>query len=660
VAGGKRFEFRTDIEGLRGVAVALVVLFHIGLTSVQGGYIGVDVFFVISGFLISRLLYDEARDRTSIRLAAFWARRVRRLVPALLVVVAATLMAGVVVYSPLAWKDLGRQATASVLYVSNIYFAQNGSAYFESATSPYLHTWSLGVEEQFYLAWPLLFLAVTRLGRRSPQHLARNLAVSLVAVSAVSFAVCVLLTDRGTPWAFYSAPTRAWEFGLGALAGIFIHRLRPRSTPTWSTLGWIGVALVVGSALRFGPHTLFPGPAALVPVLGSVLVIAAPSGAPWAATRCLSLGPVRYVGRVSYSFYLWHWPVIVLADARWGLGVRGKAVAALVAFVLAIASFHLVEDRVRFAAVVARPARAFAAGALVSLAVLGLAAGISWRASRELEDPYLAKLANARSARSTTGSANCTPVELPSGRTPCMYGDPESELTFVLVGDSHAAQWSPAVESVASDMDARLVVRSRGGCPAPDLFIAPLTGAQRASSACLAFRKQTRALIDELDPDLVVLANTRYNDRMLRTRTGGLLHDDDAARASIAATAQYAGTLTESGTVVAVIQDNPSVRVDPIECLAKRRSIESCSPRSSDVLPPLRAHTTAEADALRAVGVTAILDSGDLVCDDDRCWVERDGTIVYADSNHLSRAFVEQQEPLLQSFLTEALGTATT
>ena len=656
MAANERMGFRTDIEGLRGVAVLLVILFHVGLSSFTGGYIGVDVFFVISGFLISGLLLRELRTTDRVGLAAFWARRLRRLVPALVVAVAATLLAGLVVYSPLGWKDLGRDATAAVLYVSNIVFAQDGAAYFQSGTSPLLHTWSLGVEEQFYLAWPLLFLGVALVAGRARRASTGALTGALVLVALASFGLAVVLTDRGTPWAFYGAPTRAWEFAIGGLLAVHYDRIRALRAPLWSVAGWLGLAMIVVAGVRFDAFTAFPGPAAALPVLGAALVLAPPrTDLWWAPGRTLSFPPLRYVGRVSYSWYLWHWPAIVLADAQWGpLDAAGKSVAALVSFGCAAVSYRFVEQPVRTAPLVARPRRAYLGAAAVSGAVVVMALGVSWQAERELDDPFLAMLASARGGRTTAASANCGRVELAPGVRQCVHGDAQSERTFVLVGDSHAAQWSAAVEAVAADLDARLLIRSFGGCPSMDVFIAK-TGGRTASSTCLAFRRQTRALIDAVAPDLVIVANTRYSDRTLRSAGGGLLDPDDADDVTAAALTRYARELTGDGITVAVIQDNPSMKVDPIECLAKERSADECSPAASDVLPALERHLRLEQQAMQSGGVRAFFDTSELMCDDDRCWVQRDGTLVFSDPNHLFRTFVLEQVPRLREFLRGAL-----
>ncbi len=309
--------FRSDIEGLRAVGILLIVGYHAGLPGFSGGFIGVDVFFVVSGYLITRRLLADSVDSGSVAFGTFWARRIRRLVPGLGLMVVATLIASFLIVAPADMLEITKDATASALYVSNILFAQNAQNYFgaDPNMSPFLHTWSLGVEEQFYLLWPFVVFAILLVTRRRP-HIHRRVAVAVLAAIVLgSFALNLRLTGEGSTWAFFSLPTRAWEFAAGGILGLVT--IRKSISPVMASIGGLaGFGLIIGATELFSPYTTYPGANALVPVSATLLLILVGSNADSYAhapfSRALSTRPMQWVGRLSYSWYLWHWPFIVL------------------------------------------------------------------------------------------------------------------------------------------------------------------------------------------------------------------------------------------------------------------------------------------------------------------------------------------------------------
>ncbi len=363
-------EFRPDVEGLRAIAVLLVVLFHAGITRMAGGFIGVDVFFVLSGFLITRLLLRELHRTGSLSLRSFWARRARRLLPASVLVVVATLLAAHWMLPPLSQQTLGHDAIAVGLFVVNWRFAVQLGDYFGAQLgaanpSPLLHFWSLAVEEQFYLVWPPLMLLVSR----KPRHYRRLLSLVVVAIIVASVATSVIMTRSNPTWAFYLLPARMGELLAGAGVALAAPFIRTADATVRALCGWIGLTMIVVVAFGYSNAIAFPGIAAAIPVAATVLVIVAGgSGTPaWSPSLLLDLAPLQWIGRHSYAIYLWHWPVLVLAEARWGpLGVLGKTVAVLVALALSAVSFALIENPVRRSTwVVERPRRGIVLGALL-------------------------------------------------------------------------------------------------------------------------------------------------------------------------------------------------------------------------------------------------------------------------------------------------------
>ncbi|MFN8622317.1 MAG: acyltransferase family protein [Chloroflexota bacterium] len=371
----EREHHRTDIEGLRGIAVLLVVLFHAGPFAFTGGFIGVDVFFVVSGFLITGLLL-RARERDGrIGLTTFYARRMRRLLPAGAVVIVVTLLLSIVAVAPLDLPGVAIDGASAALSVSNLRFASQGG-YFDAggAPSPFLHFWSLSVEEQFYLFWPVLLVLVTRM--RRPRI---GAGVTLAVIAVLSFAACVLQTASDPNAAFYLLHTRAWELALGGLLTVAWPAL-DRGGRALGLLGWAGLVAVLAASVVFDESTPWPGTAALLPVLGTVALLASGTQA-WGPGRLLSVGPLRFVGRVSYAFYLWHWPLLVLPAAWVGeelaVGVRLGLVG--VAFLLACVSTLLMEEPIREGRVLPsiRPRRVVTSGLLAMGLLAGLALGVA-------------------------------------------------------------------------------------------------------------------------------------------------------------------------------------------------------------------------------------------------------------------------------------------
>ena len=384
----RRRQFRPDIEGLRAVAVLGVVLFHAHVGLLRGGFVGVDVFFVVSGYLITGLLWRELSGSGRVSLAAFYGRRARRLLPASVLVIVVTAVASRHWLPPLQMPSVAKDGVASALYVANYRFAFAQTNYLNASAppSPYQHYWSLGVEEQFYLLWPLLLIVASLAwrygvyrGRYQRRHLSaggrpnRSTALgALAAITVASFFLSVWLTHANQPWAFFSLASRAWELGAGgvlALAAPQVKRLPPQLA---AALGWAGLGLILGSFLVISTTTPFPGTAALAPVLGTVAVLAAGEVAAAHAgpVRLLGQRPMKMMGRISYSWYLWHWPFLILAPYAIGhaLNLPENLLVAALSGVVAAATFLLVETPVRDSRwLAAVPGRSLATGGALSV-----------------------------------------------------------------------------------------------------------------------------------------------------------------------------------------------------------------------------------------------------------------------------------------------------
>ena len=358
-----RLRYRGDIEGLRAVAILLVVAAHAGVPWLAGGFVGVDVFFVLSGYLITGVLLGELGKTGHLQFANFYARRFRRLLPALLVMLAGAGAVAVIALPPSAQGDQAMAAATASAWLSNIHFAMAKLDYFSpgAAGNLFLHTWSLGVEEQFYLVWPALILWSFHRwakGNSTPRDKIRRLKVTMIVITTVSLAGCVVLTYSSPQIAFYTMPLRAWQFGIGALVWLYFGDPTENersdgasglSASACHWLGWSGLGAVLLAALWFDVNSSYPGWRSMLPTFGAAAIIAA--GARSATTgipRALSSKPLQAIGRVSYSWYLWHWPVLLLGGVLLSTGgpvFRAALVAA--SFLLAVASYRWIESPIR-------------------------------------------------------------------------------------------------------------------------------------------------------------------------------------------------------------------------------------------------------------------------------------------------------------------------
>ena len=382
----KGISFRPDIQGLRALAVGLVVLAHAGAPGFSGGFIGVDVFFVLSGYLITGLLVGERLATGRIRYLEFLARRLRRLLPAMLTMLLLILLVASVLLTAFEMRMQARSFPFAAAWISNFFFAFAERDYFQALQDDdlFLHTWSLGVEEQFYLLWPWLVLVLV--GLRTADHSesarGRNMVIAMGMIGAVSLVICVMMTQMTSTLAFYMMPARIWQFALGAIVFAGLHLAidgEARRLGRWALLaGLAGLVLVLASAMLLSDDISYPGWYALAPSLGATLLIAAGTLAPSnRVSTLLERRPLVWIGDRSYSIYLWHWPVLVLGNAL-GLtrSTAGVVAAVFVSVVLAALSYRLVEypfwkGRYRTAAAT-RVVAAAVFGIVLSVSTLGI------------------------------------------------------------------------------------------------------------------------------------------------------------------------------------------------------------------------------------------------------------------------------------------------
>jgi len=623
--------YRRDIDGLRAVAVLPVILFHAGVPVFAGGYAGVDVFFVISGYLIGHILLAE-QFSGNLSLWHFWERRARRILPALAVICFACCIAAWLLLAPAAMKDFAQSLAATGLLASNVHFYME-SGYFSTAAAlkPLLHTWSLAVEEQFYLLLPLLMLATT--------NRPKALFWWVIGISAASFTASILAVGADKHAAFYLPYFRFWELFAGVLAALYVRKKGPKAGPKIGLLAdnffaGLGLGLILLALLLFDHHTPFPGMAALLPVVGTGLLLVY-GGEDTAAGKLLAIRPLVGVGLISYSAYLWHQPVFAFARI-WVLGTPDMPVMlllALLSLVLAALSWRFVEQPLRRISCPRALVLGWAALMLIVFVGLGMWGHVTggfagFRLSAAQQILMESAIAN-QSAR-----ANCHAYDGKdiSYQTACIWG--RGRLDTASFGDSHTIEFSAALAKRLAAKGRRLKHLSKADCPpALGLDIAQFAGCNQWAQA------MTNALMSDKDITTVIVGYRLYANLFGGHEAAYPTHDDqrgtDHRMAVWQALIRQLEALRSAGKRVVLVLQVPELPAAVGQVIF--RSDISSGPIRGLARPwwdVRRAFVLSRLDDLPA-GVQ-VFDPTDIFCDAQWCYASRDGKALYFDDDHLS------------------------
>ncbi|HXH36640.1 MAG TPA: acyltransferase family protein [Plantibacter sp.] len=675
---GSMPRLQPDIQLLRAIAVLSVVVFHLSASALPGGYVGVDVFFVISGYLITGHLVRQATTTGRIDLAAFWARRIRRLLPAALLVLAVTALLIWRLAPPTSWAQFFTETVASATSWENWFLAASSVDYLAegSAASPVQHFWSLSVEEQFYLALPLVVVVCTAATRRAGRlELRQVLTLALSVIGIASLVTSIAVTSSAPAPAYFVTPTRAWEFaagGLLALIGpaVLVHRDR------WRTgAGFLGLVLLATSVLMYTGDTPFPGIAAVVPVVGTLLVIAGGSSTHrWSVTTIARGRLSNFFGDTSYSLYLWRWPVIVFAPMLLGRppGWPESIAVLALSIVLAATTRHFIEDPVRRAPKLAgaRPRRTFtvAAGAtaiVLCIPLIGLASvrvqeqdltatvdayvqsqepcfGAAAALTRECSNPRLAdELLPPLAVRTedTGDTFRCSAAADATDFPGCSFGSERADAVRVAItGNSHATMLIPGLTDQLQERNWRLDVYVGKGCewrePAVD-----------DSEACSARRTiLQRAFTGGRAYDIVLVTSKSPDETSV------------AEQAAIrTATLAAWRPVLERGTSIVVLRDNPRVPVTAAACVDRTSAAElldgACAFPVTAAYPTFDLNTAA---AAMTDGAVPVIDLGELYCPAGTCSPAVGHVLVYRDLHHITATWSRTLAPILVEAIEQA------
>ena len=594
----------TQIQGLRALAAILVTLFH--AKWVSGGFIGVDIFYVISGFLITGLLLREIDRSGTINFKEFYSRRFKRLLPTSFFVLAITAVVSWMLIPATMRTSLGRDVIAASLYVSNYLFAWWQADYqnLDATPSPVIHYWSLAVEEQFYLVWPLLILLFFTLSKYLKNRMVLTYLVATITLA--SFIFSIYQTENSPIWAFYSLPTRAWELGLGALL-VLIPPFKTRKF-----IGLIGFVLLAISAFIFNESTPFPGLNAALPVIGTVLLIATINSWPPFLNDVANSRISQWLGEISYPLYLWHWPLLVLPSTYFArpLEVYERLLAIAATILLADLTHRFIEEPYRNKKIL--PLLVYKKAAYVTGISVFMGAVIMFTNSDKIDISGIkgaVSLAQIK-ARPQIYDDGCHANYAQTKSGKCEYGKLDSDKTMVLYGDSHAAQWFPALIEIANRSGYKLISLTKSACPSVETVRRDQGGFKM--SRCVQWRENTIKRIQDIEPDVLIMSSFQYfaqppqfNDRTQWWNEGQR---------------KLLNQVKNSSPHLIYITDTPHPTRDVPACLSNY-SISECN--------------TSERSKNLSIPGFKVIDPNPWLCS-NVCPAVKDGVVAYRDASHIS------------------------
>jgi len=594
----------TQIQGLRALAAMFVTLFH--AKWVSGGFIGVDIFYVISGFLITGLLLREIERTGTINFKDFYARRFKRLLPTSFFVLTLTAIFSWMLIPPTMRSSLGRDVIAASLYVSNYLFAWWQADYqnLDATPSPVIHYWSLAVEEQFYLLWPLLILTFFIVATKLKKKITLTLLVG--TITALSFVFSIYQTETSPIWAFYSLPTRAWELGLGALL-VLIPPIRSRKL-----IGLLGFIFIIISAFIFGETTAFPGFNAVLPVMGTVMLIATINTWPPFLNDVANSRLFQWLGEISYPLYLWHWPLLVLPSTYFArpLAVYERILAIIATIVLADLTHRFIEEPFRKTKTI--PTLVFKRTVIITLVSVMIGTTIIFSSSDKIDVSGIngaVSLAEIK-ARPLVYDDGCHANYAQTQSAKCEYANIKSQKTIVLYGDSHAAQWFPALVEIATRSGYKLVSLTKSACPSVDTVRLDQGGFKM--SRCHQWRINSIKRIQQIKPDVLIMSSFQYFSQPPRFSDREKWWNDGQRK--------LLTQVSNASPHLIYLTDTPHPLRDIPACLANY-SISKCN-------------TTQRSENLSISGFE-VIDPNSWLCS-RVCPAVKDGVVAYRDASHIS------------------------
>ena len=656
---------RRDIQGLRAFAVVVVILFHAGLP-VPGGFVGVDVFFVISGFVITAMLMREWANHGRIRFGTFYLRRFRRLTPALALTVSVTMLLAVFLLSPLGPQETAAETGLGAMFiVANFVIAATTGGYFDAPaeTNPLLNTWSLSVEEQFYIFFPALLALGWFLGRRRFKQAPAFIIVSVIAVASFGL---TLLPSTSMWLGFYSPVTRAWEFAIGAL--LALAAIKIRSVGVATVLGAVGLVALLASLWLIDGETPFPGPWTLLPTVGALLVILAGSNEANPISRGFGWSPFVATGDASYSLYLWHWPIIVFAALTWPAQPWLLPLAAAVSVIPAVLSYRYLEQPIRQSR-----GRVPLLLCATMLPPLILAGGLWFASAQGFWSPRIQSYKAATESESAAARLGCDDGKPASELPPeCLWNTDSDGRPIVLLGDSNGAHFSDALIDVSDSTGRPLTIATNTACPFIDLKFDQSAFNGSDKRQCRAFIRKTLDWLDEQPPSTVIISSS---DRIWESSAfvlepdnarGGTPEGQRLLRAALLSTVER---IQAAGHTVILVQTVPhwgrmtgefrtEYAFDPTECTTFEILSGNCA--QSMTIAFAEGRHAAARDAINDVAArtgATVIDFFPTLCPDGMCSTTQGEIFAYRDSTHLTPEMSLLLAPEFAAFIERSSGS---
>jgi len=614
-----------SIEGIRALAILLVIAAHAGILGFEAGFIGVDIFFVISGFLITRLLIQEIQEKGSISFSNFYIRRLQRLLPALIVVIVTTGIAlshTLPKHEQLAHIEAG--ASASV-WTSNIYFAFSTIDYFgtDASLNAFTHTWSLGVEEQFYIIWPALIMLLWCYKRSLT-----SLALLLSVIAVISFLSCMYLSMFSPIKAFYLMPLRAWQFALGGLVFFLLEKhYINKCNFLW---GYIGLALLLLALVAIDKNQTYPSLLAVLPTIATALIIyGCLNGTPFFFKKHLSTDFMQLLGKTSYSWYLWHWPILIIGKILFASeSIITNMILCMFAWMLAFLTFRIIESPIRYSSYLqSKPFWKLTIFLFIML--FTCLSFIRWYNKVSLNVINYNELTSTTRSLSIIYEMGCDQWYTSSEVKPCYFGNPDASKTVLLLGDSIGAQWFPAIEKVFIDHGWRLIVLTKSACPMIDgtLFYKTIG---RDYTECDRWKNKTIDKLAELKPDIIILGSAR----------GYALTPLEWQNRS----ENFLKKIVGNTSKIYILRPTPELPFHGPQCLYNGSS--SCSNKNDSLVDDEMWSATINASKISSK--IYALDLNYAVCPNKLCSARNSEFIIYRDQKHLTAQYVLSLHPLFK------------
>ncbi|RNL75512.1 acyltransferase family protein [Nocardioides marmorisolisilvae] len=682
---------RNDVDGLRAVAVLLVIFYHVGFGLFGGGFVGVDIFFVISGFVITRQLFKEVKREGHVSLLGFYARRAKRLLPAASVVLAASAFMTWQFLPKVRWENSGGDIVSSAFYFINWHLIGRSVNYLAEDEPPSIvqHFWSLAIEEQFYLVWPLLILIALWFGRRYAVKRSVSLVAGLAVIAVPSFIYCLYMTHHDPARAYFDTGVRMWEFAIGGFAALLASKLNKMPARIGWLISWTGLVMLLGSGVFYNDTMAWPGSAAVVPTLGAGLLIAGGVAAgPTGPVSLLGTRPMLFLGHISYSMYLWHWPLIIVAQDHYGtthLSTKVGLAIVVGTIVPAYLTYRFIENPLRYSTWISGSKRAaYSVGLNASL--IGAAAGLLLIAG------FSQAASATRDVATTPGAAilgqTAAGTTIPSGQLPgdedypaiypnplkavddipalynsgcqvdvpttkpkvCRYGSANARTTIAVVGDSKAAQWVPAFQALARINHWQILTYTKSACSFATITI---TNAGKPYTQCRTWTDNViKDLTTKSKPDYVVTVSQKGRG-IIGTKDGKPQTSKVAFEKQVASTWN---TLAKAGIKVISLGDTPQTGMQVYSCVAQHQK-NYFSKCTYDKAKGIRLSGLDEQRAAAAKAHVPFIDMTSFICPPaykNACPPVIGNVMIYRQGSHITKTYIETMSQQLGIQLRKA------